>query len=88
MNNIVVLVMASQKFYLVYHINTVCVSFNLNEVLLQVVRFSEVTVELKRKGPQEVPSPVSNLKHSQLCIQTRLHSGLIAGLENFQGLTP
>lgn len=87
-NNIVVLVMASQKFYLVYHINTVCVSFNLNEVLLQVVRFSEVTVELKRKGPQEVPSPVSNLKHSQLCIQTRLHSGLIAGLENFQGLTP
>lgn len=80
--------MASQKFYLVSHINTVYVSFNLNEVLLLVVRFSKVTIELKRKGPDEVPSPVSNLKHSQLCIQTRLHSGLRAGLENFQGLTP
>lgn len=78
--------MASHNFYLVPHINTV--SFNLNEVLLVVVRFSEVTIELKRKGPQEVPSPESNLKHSQLCIQTGLHSGLWAGLENFQGLIP
>ena len=36
------------------------------------VQFGEGTIESKWKGPKDISSPVSYLKHSQLCIQTRL----------------